>query len=319
MFLPEIKSEPTEDISILVKLDNHSDFYLCECGQASKLTVKDCQQVAVIFISHTHIDHFINFDTILRHQQGSGKKVIICGPKGITQQVHAKLKGYTWNLIEADAIQYEVREIVDEETIEQSLLTPPNWSVEKIAPYDAKKIYQNDRFDVNYTILDHKIPSIAYQFQEKDTISINMSKSNFKGGPWVKTLKEAFLAQTPMATIMINGEQYQAKELFHLLEVKKGDTLGIIMDHAANEDNHQKILDLFSGAHQVFIESFHLKEDMELAHKNFHSFSQASGEIMRKCKVGKAIPVHFSRRYNAEEIANLTVEFEMAFKGKTGF
>ncbi len=48
MFLPEIKSEPSEDISILIKLDNHSDFYLCECGQASRLTVKDCQQTTAI-------------------------------------------------------------------------------------------------------------------------------------------------------------------------------------------------------------------------------------------------------------------------------
>lgn len=316
MFLPEIKSEPTEDISILIKLDNHSDLYLCECGQASKLTVKDCQQIAVIFISHTHIDHFINFDTILRHQQGTGKKVIICGPKGITQQVYSKLKGYTWNLIEADAIQYEVREIIDNKTIEQSLLTPPHWSPQKLPKTDLKKLYQNDRFQVNFTILDHKIPSIAYQFQERDTVSINMSKSNFKGGPWVKSLKEAFLAQKEADIITIDKEQYTAKELFHLLAVKKGDTLGVIMDHAANEENHKSILSLFSDTNQVLIECFHLTKDLDLANKNYHSYSNASGEIMKKCKVKKAIPVHFSRRYTLEEIEILIAEFEAAFQGK---
>ena len=316
MFLPEIKSEPSEDISILIKLDNHSDFYLCECGQASKLTVKDCQQTAVIFISHTHIDHFINFDTILRHQQGSGKKVIICGPIGIIQQVQSKLTSYTWNLIESDAIQYEVREIIAEQSIERAILCPPLWQAEKLPPISSKNVYKNDRFEVNFTILDHKIPSIAYLFKEKDTVSINITKSDFKGGPWINSLKEAFLKQAEEVVITIDKTPYSAKDLYHLLEVKKGATLGIIMDHAANEGNHKKINSLFNHTDQVFIESFHLATDIDLASKNFHSYSTASGEIMKKCQVKKAIPVHFSRRYSIEEIASLKREFEIAFQGK---
>ena len=68
MILPELKSKIGEDISILVRLDNHTPSYICECGDASELTLKECQNTEGIFISHTHIDHFINFDQILRHQ-----------------------------------------------------------------------------------------------------------------------------------------------------------------------------------------------------------------------------------------------------------
>lgn len=315
MFLPEIKSAPTEDISILIKLDNHADVYLCECGQASNLTVKDCEQATVIFISHTHIDHFINFDTILRHQQGTGKKVIICGPKGITQQVQSKIKAYTWNLIGADSIQYEIREIIDAKTIIKSLLCPPLWEIEALPTSNAQKLYENDRFFVNFTILDHKIPSIAYKFIERDTVNINIAKSDFRGGPWINDLKKAFLSQNNEAIITVAEKEFPAKDLFYLLEVKKGDTLGIIMDHAANEENHHKINHLFKDTNQVFIESYHLAEDVELAAKNYHSYSKASGEIMRKCGVKQATPVHFSRRYNEEEISLLKTEFETAFRG----
>ena len=117
MILPELKSKIGEDISILVRLDNHTPSYICECGDASELTLKECQNTEGIFISHTHIDHFINFDQILRHQIGIQKRIIICGPIGIIDQVQSKIKGYSWNLIEAGAITYEIREIIDEQKI----------------------------------------------------------------------------------------------------------------------------------------------------------------------------------------------------------
>lgn len=61
MFNAEVKSKIEEDICILVNLDNHPWNYLCECGNASDLTVKEVQNSNAIFISHTHIDHFVNF------------------------------------------------------------------------------------------------------------------------------------------------------------------------------------------------------------------------------------------------------------------
>ena len=64
MLFGELKNLPNEDISILVTADNHSGKYLCECGTASKLTPKECHDINAVFISHTHIDHFVHFDSI---------------------------------------------------------------------------------------------------------------------------------------------------------------------------------------------------------------------------------------------------------------
>lgn len=112
MLQAEIKSLLKEDISILIKVPNSGKHYLCDCGEASLLTVKEVQSLSAVFISHTHIDHFSNFDGIFRHQIGSGEKVVIVGPKNIHLQVEARLKSYTWNLIDENAIVYEIREIV---------------------------------------------------------------------------------------------------------------------------------------------------------------------------------------------------------------
>ena len=314
MFLPKVKSQIGEDISILIKLDNHSPYYLCDCGDASGLTVKECQNIAVIFISHTHIDHFINFDTILRHQLGIGKQVIICGPLGITQQVQAKIKGYTWNLVEANAISYEVREIIDATTIQRTIIQPPTWATKALPPLSDNLLYQNERFQVTFTILDHKIPSIAYSFKENDTVKIDLTNSDFRGGSWVRALKTAYEKGLKETVISIEEDQFLAKDLFHLLAVKKGDTVGIIMDHAANEANHQKIVQHFQDFNKVFIESYYLTADKEQATLNFHSYATASGEIMQKCQVKSAVPVHFSRRYDAAEVDLLLAEFKAAYE-----
>lgn len=315
MFLSEVKSKIGEDISILIKLDNHSESYLCDCGDASELTVKDCQNTAVIFISHTHIDHFINFDTILRHQLGIGKKIIICGPKGITQQVQSKIKGYNWNLIEANSISYEVREIIDESTIQRAIIKPPNWAIETLPNLPDNIPYQNERFQVTFTILDHKIPSIAYAFKEKDTVKIDLTNAAFKGGSWVRDLKTAYESGDSNQIIHISQAPFLAKNLYHLLSIKQGDTLGVIMDHAANAANHQKIYQHFQNFNKVFIESYHLTEDIAQATLNFHSYATASSQIMRRCQVKEAIPIHFSRRYDVQEVEVLRTEFNTAYQG----
>lgn len=313
MFQPEIKSRIDEDISILIKLDNYSNNIICECGYASDLTVKDCQNTEAIFLSHTHIDHFINFDFILRHQIGTGKRVIICGPNGITKQVQSKIKGYQWNLIEADAITYEIREIKENGEILISELKPPLWSINELESKQQATIYSTGKFDVHFVILDHKTDSIAYLFKEKDRIKINITKCEFKGGKWVNELKSAYEENNKTAEINIEGKIHPAKELFHLLEAKVGDSLGIIMDHAASQENHEKIISLFKDCNKVFIECFYKLEDKELADMNFHSYSTASARVMKKCNVKNAIPVHFSRKYGEDEIDVLLEEFNYAF------
>lgn len=313
MFTAEIKSRIGEDISILIKPENYSYNFICECGDASDLTVKDCQNTEAIFISHTHIDHFINFDTILRHQIGIQRRVVICGPTGITQQVQSKLKGYQWNLIAEDAIVYEVREIQNEGKITCSEIKPPFWNIEPIDK-ELDCLYQNEKCTVEFVLLDHKTPSVAYLFKEHDTLKIDLGKAQFKGGAWVNALKNAYTNHEDDAQITIAAVTYLAKELYYLLDLKKGHQLGVIMDHAANTANHDLIYSMFKDCDTVYIESFYKAEDQEQAQQNYHSYSIESARIMKKCQVKNAIPVHFSRRYKEEDITILLEEFKKAWQ-----
>lgn len=310
MFKAEVKSKIGEDICILVNLDSHPWNYLCECGNASDLTVKDVQNSNAIFISHTHIDHFVNFDAVIRHQIGIQRRIIICGPKEIAQQVQSKLKSYTWNLIEKGAIIYEIREVLSENEINVVEVEPPLWELTEKGSLQTNVIFEEKRFYVTAILLNHKIPTLAYKFKENDTIKIDIQASGFKGGKWAEDLKAAFEKKDSTRIISIEGKDYHDSELFHLLHVQEGDSVGIIMDHAANEENHSKIREHFFKTRNVFIESFYKKEDREHAELNYHSYSSMSGKIMRQTQVKEAVPVHFSRKYTADNIQLLIEKFE---------
>lgn len=312
MLQAEIKSLLKEDISILIKVANSGKHYLCDCGEASLLTVKEIQTVSAVFISHTHIDHFANFDGIFRHQIGSGEKVVICGPKNIHHQVEARLKSYTWNLIDEKAIEYEIREIVSKEEINVYTIRPPHWNLELVKTQNF--LFEDEYVNVDFAILDHKTDSIAYLFKEKDTVTFHENASDFKKGKWISELKTAFENNDSEKEIEIENTMYKASELFHLLSRNEGYKLGVIMDHAVDEINYQKIKSVFINADLVYIETFYKDTDQEFAKINYHSFASASGKIMNDCKVKQAVPIHFSRRYSEDDQQEIETAFYKAFR-----
>lgn len=312
MLQAEIKSLLKEDISVLIKVANSGKHYLCDCGEASLLTVKEIQTVSAVFISHTHIDHFANFDGIFRHQIGSGEKVVICGPKNIHHQVEARLKSYTWNLIDEKAIEYEIREIVSKEEINVYTIRPPHWNLELVKTQNF--LFEDEYVNVDFAILDHKTDSIAYLFKEKDTVTFHENASDFKKGKWISELKTAFENNDSEKEIEIENTSYKASELFHLLSRNEGYKLGVIMDHAVDEINYQKIKSVFINADLVYIETFYKDTDQEFAKINYHSFASASGKIMNDCKVKQAVPIHFSRRYTEDDQQEIETAFYKAFR-----
>ena len=313
MFLPIVKSLPHEDVCISIQISNHAGIYICDCGEASQLTVKDCIDTKVIFISHTHIDHFVHFDQFIRHKIGLNDTTIICGPRGIAKNIQAKLKSYTWNLIEPGNLCFEIRELVSDTQYISYSITPPHCALKTKETVDSEFVYENDAFVVTPLLLDHKTDSIAFRFDERKTVTIELQNSALPPGNWISLLKEAYLNQTPDEYIEVAGQDYKASDLFHLLKEKKGDSLGVIMDHAAHEKNHVLITDCFQNCNTVFIESFYKNDDEHLAHKNAHSFAHASGSILKRANVQHPIPVHFSRRYTDLERKLLIQEFTHAY------
>ncbi len=309
-----LKSKITEDICLQLEFDNHKWKYLCDCGDASLLTVNDCIKTKALFVSHTHIDHFSNFDFLIRNQIGLEETIIICGPKGIGRNVQGKLWSYTWNLIEEGAITYEVREIVSKNRIKVYELRPPNWDLMEIKEVEVDTLLKNDTFSVRFDILDHATPSIAYLFEEFPKLKINMPKT-IKAGPWVNELKDAFLENTPERLLNVHGQTHKAGDFFEYLFYKRGYSVAYVMDHLASNENHKKIIALAQGVDKLYIESYYRDADRDYAFLNHHSTAKESGKVARLAKVKHLHLVHHSKRY-AAEVFDLVEEGMAAFEDR---
>ncbi|MCJ8345084.1 MBL fold metallo-hydrolase, partial [bacterium] len=171
---------------------NHGYTYMFDCGMASQLTISDILKLRAVFVTHTHIDHFINFDAIIRHRAGGRGPITITGPKGIAQNVQAKILAYTWNLIGKSSNCFEIREIIDEETFHIYKVYPPQWKLKSPIVVKSKTLLEQDGIVATFRILDHKIPSIAYKLSESN--KVNIGDFPYKAGPWIAKLKELYIA-----------------------------------------------------------------------------------------------------------------------------
>lgn len=313
MLNAEVRSKRTEDISLTLGLPNHKWLYMVDCGYASGISIQEYKRIRGVFISHTHIDHFVDFDSVLRHSIDVPDKIVVCGPKGITHNVQSKFQSYTWNLIASSPLIYEVHEIVEDGKVLVSELRLPDWEREEKYSYEGRTVFENSEFFVDYALLDHKIPTVAYCFQQQT--KARLEGFPFVPGKWARELKTAYLSGQEDREIDVNGVVMKAGELFQYVRKLPGYKLGVVMDHKPSPENHDKIVALCEGADELFIESYYRHVDYEFALKNYHSTARISGELARRAGVKKLHPIHHSRRYN-QETEDLLEECMAAFEGR---
>jgi len=274
-----------------------------------------------IFVSHTHMDHFIGFDAVLRVALGRGKTVRLFGPPGLIDNVQGKLRGYTWNLVDGYPLTLDVQEFHPQE-IRRALFCATNGFhlVEQPArplasePSTGQFIVHNDpMFTVNAVALNHRIPSFAYSLQEQFHINVNKQKLHEAGlpiGAWLKDVKQYIWQGQPdtfrfMATLY--DEHRRQEREFVLGEVKeqfltisRGQKLTYVVDARYDEENEARIVSLAHGADLFYCESPYLDIDAEKARDRYHLTARQAGLMARKAQVRDIVVFHFSPRYTGQ-------------------
>src|SRR3972149_640436 len=102
---------PFDDPGLYIDIMWDRRALLFDAGDVSRLNASQILKVSDVFVSHTHMDHFIGFDNILRTVLNRQKTMRIFGPAGIADCVEGKLRGYTWNLTEGYPFILHVTEV----------------------------------------------------------------------------------------------------------------------------------------------------------------------------------------------------------------
>ncbi len=289
-----------------------------------------------IFISHTHMDHFIGFDQVLRVALGRGKTLRLFGPPGLIANVAGKLQGYTWNLVDGYPLTIEVREFHSAETtlatfwagegfrLHEPSSTPRPASASATASFP---VLEEPMFTVWATALNHRILSFAYALQEQCHININKERLREAGlpvGSWLKDLKSHIWQGKPddfrfRATLFFEHRREEREfELGDLRDrfvtITRGQKIAYVVDARYDESNEAKIVDLAQGADIFYCEAPYLEKDASKARERYHLTATQAGALARKAGVRALVVFHFSPRYTGMG-ATIVREAMEAFEG----
>jgi ribonuclease Z len=311
---------PFDDPSLYVRILRESRALLFDAGDIGGLEAGNILRISDIFITHTHMDHFIGFDTILRAALSREGSLRVFGPSNIIDCVEGKLRGYTWNLIKDYPIRIEVFEI-REDSVEQAGFYAENsfCRIDNPSKRFNEIILEEPLFRVRALHITHAIPALAYSLEEDFHININKDMLLSMGlpvGPWLSELKKAIRGAAPPETIIdIEGSPHRLEELMPLIMISRGEKISYVMDASPDKENLDKIIPFVTGSDALFCEGYFLSEDSDRAMERNHLTSALAGRIAREARVGRLELMHFSPRYRhcADELYR---EAEEAFRGR---
>jgi ribonuclease Z len=292
---------PFDDPGLYIRVIREGRAMIFDLGFTATLSPRDILKATEIFVSHTHIDHFIGFDNILRVSLKKERPLKLYGPAGFTDCVEGKLRSYTWNLIEDYPLIIEVAE-VDSEFMKQTVFKAKNSFVrEDLGTLSFCGVLMKDTlYTVRAVSLDHQIPCLAFSLEEDYHININKSRLNNLGlpvGPWLSQLKTAVRENKDDSVFKIEGRTYTFSEIKGVADITRGQKISYVVDAVGSEENIRKIVELAKGSDVLYIETYFLDEDKDRARDRFHLTAKQAGRIAREAGVGRLEAIHFSPRY----------------------
>jgi ribonuclease Z len=328
---PALINDPFGDPGLLVQFLLQKRALLFDLGDLSALSNGALLKVSHVFVSHTHIDHFIGFDRLLRSLFGREKTVTIFGPKNIIQNVAGKLAGFTWNLVEQydESLTIEVVEVRESGLLKGTFRAIERFQLcdERQEPFVDGMIVDDPVFTVRAAILEHRVPCLGFALEEKRHVNIDKDKlesMRAEPGPWLNELKKSVLRDDSESTLIevpfkdaggFRTEDIPLGQLKNdLVEVFPGQKIGYVVDTVFNDRNRKKIVGLVDSADIFFCESPFLADEEERGQARYHLTSRQAGTLAREAGVKKLQVFHFSSRHKdcREQFYN---EAQEAFQG----
>jgi len=310
LFNAHLINDPYGDPGVYVEFKFRREALLFDLGDLHVLPPRKLLKINHIFVSHTHMDHFIGFDHLLRVCLGRDKRLSLFGPPGFIGNVESKLGAYTWNLVEnyTNDFLLSVTEVHPGESMTreyrcQDAFRPVTPMVRK----DFSGIFLDEPFFfVKGEFLRHKVPSLAFALEEKMSVNIKKSELVEMGlpvGPWLMELKGRILRnetdETPVRAWWKEGEiVLSLGELRErVVKLTRGQKMAYVADTGYSEEDAGRIVDLARGADILFIEACFLDADAERAAEKHHLTALQAGRLARRAEAKRMILFHFSPKY----------------------
>ncbi len=310
-FAPRLINGVFEDPVLFIGFHYERRAMLFDLGRLDRLSVREILKLSDVFVSHTHIDHFIGFDHLLRSSLNREQELRLFGPKGFIENVRGKLAGYTWNLIRDYPLTLVVYEVDDVRMRKVEFKAAHDFRLEgeTISPFSGA-LLEEPALCVRAAILDHKIPCLAFSLEELTRFNVKpdvLQAMGFNSGPWLDELKtmlrENRTRETRLQIPLSSGgkKELTLQEWHDLLIVEsRGQKIVYVVDNQYNATNAGRILSLAQNADLFYCEAFFSQAEEAIAKERFHLTAAQAGLMARRAQVTRLIPFHFSLRYQSE-------------------
>ncbi len=317
-FHPRLVNGPFDDPTLFIPFLFINRALMFDLGDIAALAPRDILKISHVFITHTHMDHFVGFDRLLRLHLGREKNLYLYGPRGFRLNVEGKLAGYSWNLVGnyANRFALNVIEVLPDRLITGQYVCRKKFvATQKATTVSFDNILlEEPAFTVSGVLLDHGIPCLGLTLEEKYHLNIRKNKVEALGletGPWLNRLKQAIYNQQPLDSVFLAGSRKQNKprqkfmlgELVdQIIKISPGQKICYIADIGYSQANLDKITQFAANADHLYIEAAFLDEHRQMAHLKNHLTARQAGTIAAKARAKKFTIFHFSPRYTSREL-----------------
>lgn len=306
----------TGDSGLYCFLKRTGEAVLFDIGNIENLEQKEISRLTHIFVSHTHLDHFIGFDRMLRVKVPNRCQMRLYGPPGLIDNVVGKLNGYTWNLLEAGQIRFDITELDESGQIRKAVVCNDfNFEplyYEVLSPFWCQNQYPekpaaalailSDGTMVHGVIVDHKTPVVSYSMISPIQYHIRQDQLDTLGlepGPWISDFQSILVNQTNQECICIQGKNWDIKDLEAKITTKlSGKPIAYLTDLIYNEKNLSALDKILPDTAHLFCESCFMSQDEERAKDKKHLTTIQAARIAHRYRVKKMSNFHYSNIYS---------------------
>jgi len=316
-FHPRLINGPFDDPGLYIPFLFENRAVLFDLGDIHALSPRNILKLSHVFVTHTHMDHFVGFDSLLRLLLGRDKSLHMFGPRGFLKNVEGKLAGYSWNLVKhyTNRFVLNVTEVRPDRLVSKQFACQDGFKATQPAqksPFNGT-LLSEPTLTVRAVILDHGLPCLGFSIKEHFHVNIIKDRLLALGleiGPWLKLFKASLFNQAdPESEFLVTtGKKKEIRKKFNLGEltakiatITPGQKIAYIADAGMSSANEKKMVDLAGGADHLFIEAAFLEKHREIARGKYHLTARQAGTIAARAGVKEFTIFHFSPRYTAGE------------------
>lgn len=253
--------------AVALRLPERAEVWLFDCGEGTQQQILrsdlKISQIARIFITHMHGDHFFGLPGLLATcgLAGHVERIDVHGPPELEAFVRESFR------LSDGGFGYYLR----------------------FHTVGEGPVYEDDDFRVTCRQLKHRIPAFGYRVEERDRPgAFDVEKARKLGipeGPVYGELKSGETVTLP------DGRTFDGREFCG--PMKRGRALAYCTDTTYCRNS----VELARGADLLIHEATYAICDQELARRSLHSTTEMAARVAAEAGVEQLVMTHFSPRY----------------------